>query len=409
MVITQSRCQSSDTVKTCSSKDEGAKFKQDITEIITIVDAIQNLKTHSTNLELKIAQLKKDAESFNRTLVENEKLNLEMKRWMSQQATQIHKEIKHLKHLVQYDQWIALANSRSISAKASSVADAVITESYVARFNQELQKLGAKHLKIELIKTKTAKGRPLHKLQLKAAKHQLPIESILSEGERRIITLAAFLADVAEKPFKAPFVFDDPISSLDQTWEERAIDRLIQLSQTRQVIIFTHRLSMLGMLTEKAESIHAVHIRQESWGAGEAGEIPLYGKKPEMALKDLKNRRITQARKTLEAEGQELYYPLAKAICSDLRILTERIVEFVFLADVIQRHRRAVNTQGKIHKLAHINSNDCQLIEDIMTKYSCYEHSQSLEAPMEMPEPNELDADVDKLLNWHAEFSKRVA
>ena len=44
-----------------------------------------------------------------------------------------------------------------------------------------------------------------------------------------------------------------------------------------------------------------------------------------------------------------------------------------------------------------------------MTKYSCYEHSQSLEAPVQMPEPNELDTDVDKLLNWHAEFIKRVA
>lgn len=163
------------------------------------------------------------------------------------------------------------------------------------------------------------------------------------------------------------------------------------------------------MLSEKADNIHTIHIRQESWGAGEAGEIPLYGKKPEAALKDLKCRRITQARKILETEGLEPYYPLAKAICSDLRILTERIVEFVFLADVIQRHRRAVNTQGKIHKLAQINSSDCELIEEIMTKYSCYEHSQSLEAPVQMPEPNELDTDVDKLLNWHAEFIKRVA
>lgn len=44
-----------------------------------------------------------------------------------------------------------------------------------------------------------------------------------------------------------------------------------------------------------------------------------------------------------------------------------------------------------------------------MTKYSCYEHSQPLEAPVQMPEPNELDLDVDKLLKWHAEFTKRVA
>ncbi len=383
--------------------------KQDISEINTIAEAIHNLKQNCIHFEQQIIQLKSDAESFNRSLVEKNKINLEMKRWISQQRAQIQTEIKRLKQVKQYDQWIASTNSRTVSAKAGTVADALITESYVERFNQELQKLGAKHLKIELIKTKTAKGRPLHKLQLRAAKHQFPIESILSEGERRIITLAAFLADVSEKPFKAPFVFDDPISSLDQTWEERTIDRLIQLSQTRQVIVFTHRLSLLGMLSEKADNIHTIHIRQESWGAGEAGEIPLYGKKPEAALKDLKCRRITQARKILETEGLEPYYPLAKAICSDLRILTERIVEFVFLADVIQRHRRAVNTQGKIHKLAQINSSDCELIEEIMTKYSCYEHSQSLEAPVQMPEPNELDTDVDKLLNWHAEFIKRVA
>lgn len=383
--------------------------KQDISEINTISEAIHTLKQNCIYFEQTITQLKKDAESFNRSLVEKNKVNLEMKRWISQQRTQIQTEIKRLKQVKQYDQWIASTNSRTISAKSATVADSLITASYVARFNQELQKLGAKHLKIELIKTKTAKGRPLHRLQLKAAKHQFPIESILSEGERRIITLAAFLADVSEKPFKAPFVFDNPISSLDQTWEERTIDRLIQLSQTRQVIIFTHRLSLLGMLSEKADNIRTIHIRQESWGAGEAGEIPLYGKKPEAALKDLKGRRIIQARKILETEGQEPYYPLAKAICSDLRILTERIVEFVFLADVIQRHRRAVNTLGKIQKLAHITSEDCDLIEEIMTKYSCYEHSQPLEAPVQIPEPDELDEDIDKLLTWHAEFTKRVA
>lgn len=229
----------------------------------------------------------------------------------------------------------------------------------------------------------------------------------MSEGERRIITLAAFLADVVDKPYQAPFVFDDPISSLDQTWEEKTIERLIELSQTRQVIIFTHRLSMLGMLSEKAAQINAIHIRQEPWGAGEVGEVPLYGKKPESALKDLKNTRLSAARKIYLSEGLGVYYPLAKAICSDLRILTERIVEFVFLADVIQRHRRAINTLGKIHKLAKINSKDCDLIQEIMTKYSCYEHSQSLEAPTELPEPDELQADIDKLLDWHAEFIKR--
>lgn len=391
-------------IMTGTSKQEAS-----ITKFSNINEALDRLRQIIINYQIKSAQFESDAETFDRPLAEANKCNLEMKRWVFQQKIPIEKEIVRLKQINQYDKWINLTNSRTISTKASAVAEAIITESYVYRFNQELKSLGANRLKVELIKTKIAKGRPLHKLQLKAAKNQLPIETILSEGERRIVTLAAFLADVAEKPYKAPFVFDDPISSLDQIWEEKTIERLVELSQTRQVIIFTHRLSMLGMLTEKANKISTIHIRQEHWGAGEAGEIPLYGKKPEAALKDLKNNRIAKARKIHELEGQEEYYPLAKSICSDLRILTERIVEFVFLADVIQRHRRAVNTQGKIHKLAHITQEDCSLIEEIMTKYSCYEHSQSLEAPTEIPNPNELESDIDRILDWHAEFSKRVA
>lgn len=387
-------------ITNCEPLDKSLKIN-DISEGLTL------LKKYSESIKEQVIQFDKDAQAFNRGQVEKDKLNLEAKKWISQQAPHIKKEIERLKSLAQYEQWISQTNSRSISTKASSVAEAIITQAYVSRFNEELKNIGAGRLKIELIKTKTHKGSPLHGLQLKSAKNQISVESILSEGERRIIALAAFLADVTDKPYVAPFVFDDPISSLDQTWEEKTIERLVLLSQTRQVIVFTHRLSMLGMLTEKADKIHTVHIRQEPWGAGETGEVPLYGKKPVEALTDLKNKRLVHAKKEYETNGRENYYPLAKSICSDFRILTERVVEYIFLADVVQRHRRAVNTLGKIHKLAKINTDDCDLIGEIMTKYSCHEHSQSLEAPTEIPEPHELEADICKLLDWHTEFISR--
>ena len=88
--------------------------------------------------------------------------------------------------------------------------------------------------------------------------------------------------------------------------------------------------------------------------------------------------------------------------------MTERIVELVFLADVVQRHRRAVNTQGKIHQLAKIRVADCDLVDSLMTRYSCYEHSQSSEAPVELPSPEEIASDIDILLDWHAEFTRRT-
>jgi hypothetical protein len=43
-----------------------------------------------------------------------------------------------------------------------------------------------------------------------------------------------------------------------------------------------------------------------------------------------------------------------------------------------------------------------------MTKYSCYEHSQSDEAPVEIPDPSEILADIDRLLEWHNEFKDRA-
>lgn len=135
--------------------------------------------------------------------------------------------------------------------------------------------------------------------------------------------------------------------------------------------------------------------------------VPLYGKKPEAALKDLVNARVPQARNALQEHGTVAYYPLGKSICSDFRILLERMVEFVLLADVVQRHRRAVNTLGKIQNLVKITTTDCALIEELMTKYSSYEHSQSSEAPVELPEPDELKVDIERLIAWNSEFSKR--
>jgi hypothetical protein len=260
---------------------------------------------------------------------------------------------------------------------------------------------------VELVKTKAEKGKVLHRLQLKGVTGKQTLDKVLSDGERRVVALAAFLADLTEKPNNAPFIFDDPISSLDQTWEERTIDRLVKLTDTRQVIVFTHRLSFLGLIGEKYDDMTCVHIRQEPWGSGETGDVPLYGKKPEAALKDLVNARVPQARNALEKNGTDAYYPLGKSICSDFRILLERIVELVLLADVVQRHRRAVNTVGKIQNLAKITPTDCARIEQLMTKYSSYEHSQSNEAPVALPEPDELKTDIDLLIAWHNEFTKR--
>ena len=73
----------------------------------------------------------------------------------------------------------------------------------------------------------------------------------------------------------------------------------------------------------------------------------------------------------------------------------------------MQRYRRAVNTLGKIDKLARITDADCKFFDDMMTKYSRYEHSQHWEAPVALPTPDELQQDMELLKKWRIDFATR--
>jgi hypothetical protein len=83
------------------------------------------------------------------------------------------------------------------------------------------------------------------------------------------------------------------------------------------------------------------------------------------------------------------------------------MIEIELMSDVIQRYRRSVQTMGKIGNLAKISPEDCRLFDDLMTKYSRYEHSQPLEAPVPLPEPSELEEDFNLLKLWAEDFKQR--
>lgn len=370
---------------------------------------IKEIRKISKGYEDSAKKYEEDAEKDNRVELQAQLKNLQAKKWLAEQKTAIQEEVNRLQSLERLQEAKKKTNSRVLSTKKGELAETLITEAFVQRFNDELNTLGASRLKVKLIKSKVSKGKVLHTLQLDGSTHNL--NEVLSEGENRIVSIAAFLADVTGRTYPAPFVFDDPISSLDQDYEEAVVQRLCAIASERQVIIFTHRLSLLGMVQDYAKKVsidpEIICIREESWGAGEPGETPLFAKKPDKALNQLINDRLSKAKKLLNEHGKEVYEPYAKALCSDFRILLERMIECELIADVVQRYRRAINTMGKIGNLAKISEADCKYFDDLMTKYSRYEHSQPLEAPVQPPEPDELETDFNELKNWQTEFKKR--
>ena len=352
-----------------------------------------------------------DAASDTRPQLEIKLRELKARKWVSEQSDAVREEIDRLKSVDRLEKAKRLTDTRGLSRKKGEIAEALITEAFVKRFRDELAALGASRIKVELVKKRVEHGRVLHELRLAKARSGAP-RDVLSEGEHRVVSLAAFLADVTGKQQPAPFVFDDPISSLDQDFEEAVVQRLVRLSSDRQVVVFTHRVSLLVLLQEygrrEGREPKVTCVRCEPWGTGEPGDTPLFAKKPDKALNALLNENLAKARKAHDEEGQTAYAPLAKAICSDFRILLERMIECELLADVVQRFRRAVNTQGKLDKLARITAEDCKFFDNMMTKYSRYEHSQPNEAPVAPPAPDELKADLEALRDWRVDFVNRT-
>ena len=54
-----------------------------------------------------------------------------------------------------------------------------------------------------------------------------------------------------------------------------------------------------------------------------------------------------------------------------------------------------------------ITKEDIDKFDNMMTKYSAFEHSQSTERPINLPELSEIETDIDDMLKWCKDFNKR--
>jgi hypothetical protein len=372
---------------------------------------LKKLKEHSEKLEKRAQKYDQDAKKENRDILEKQAKELQTQEWLSEQKNLIEQEVSRLKRINALEKARRLTNPKALSDKKSALADIMISPAFIKRFKSELEVLGASRIKVKLNKTRAEYGRVYHKIHLNGCKRIVPTADILSPGEFRIVSLAVFLADVEGQAHSTPFIFDDPITSVDQDFEEATAQRLIDLCRSRQVIVFTHRLSLLALLEDAAEKKgidpHVMCLRSETWGIGEPGETPIFAKKPERALRAILDERLPKARKIFNEIGRGKYEEIAKGICSDVRILIERLIEKDLLSGVVQRFRRPVHTKDKIHNLAKINADDCRLLDDYMTEYSKYEHSQPSETPVNIPDPDKIENDLKDILAWLEEFKKR--
>ncbi len=313
--------------------------------------------------------------------------------------------------------------TNALTTLKKNLTNLLITDTYISRFQSEMQTLDIdRKIRVELVSKGAQMGRSYHQVSLKDAVgdgKKKSTSDILSEGEYRVVSLAAFLADLSSWDKLLPFIFDDPITSLDHKYEKRVADRLVKLSCERQVIVFTHRLAFAELLSSSVDkynnsqtkpgTLHEIVLRQIELRNKPLGEPtdPSYNgsKNIKEALKPLK-QEVVRLKKQYKNQEYEAYDSGIQSLCSKLRKIVEHGIETDLLSGIVTRFGCSVKTL-QLNYLHTINSEDINLFDDMMTKYSSYEHSQSLERPVSLPELEDIEKDIEQLLEWYTDFNKR--
>ncbi|HRV73402.1 MAG TPA: AAA family ATPase [Eubacteriales bacterium] len=396
-----------DAIETISMiNDEVQRYmaigKIPLTQAIEIVDAkIKNLETEIKTLN---DALKDDEKSKLQSRLEQ----LKSQKWVFDNQDTIRRVIGNLFRIAELENTRQYLTTNKITMQSNKLADSLITQAYIERFTKELALL-APRIKVKLEKAPSQKGNSPYKVTIDTdnGKKYKP-EDILSEGEQRIVALAAFFADATGREDATPIIIDDPISSLDLNFEESATKRIVEIAKTRQVIVFTHRISLLVGIGEACEAngvpIKETHIRSAVKGKGIPDFADTYHGKVKSQLGGLKDKLIQVKKKDVDSED---YRDCIGRICQQFRICVERSVEDVLLLGIVRRFHKNIRTNNMVTKLPAIEEKDCKIVDEMMTKYSFIEHSQPSDALPLQYTVDEIEKDISAFIDWIIEYNKR--
>ncbi len=251
---------------------------------------------------------------------------------------------------------------------------------------------------------------------------------VLSEGELRAVTVAAFLADVTSSDDGSAIIFDDPMTSLDHDFQTKIAVRLVEEAHHRQVIIFTHNVSFVGALWHegvekdirrqalaqianptKVEANYVELTRHPEEGAGlqVAGTgTPTQGFRNLLAK--LEHEVIPVARKHYSGADMDMtaYANDCVWFATDLRNAWEYAVEEIMIGGVVARNQPAIRT-GMLSSLVVVTQADVGAIDNGMDVNSYYVHSTGAGNQVSLPTPTDMTDRVAMARDWAKDFNSR--
>lgn len=299
----------------------------------------------------------------------------------------------------------------AISRKSTELTKRLVTDQLGSAFHAELVALEFIHLAVEIRPAGATRGALFHQLVFSNAPGA-PVAKVLSEGESRALSLAAFLAELSTAPTRSGIIFDDPVSSLDHMWRERIARRLVQEAKARQVVVFTHDIMFLKVLKTECESdgvaCNFQYVRRDDTVPGIcSGDLPWDAMSFSARIGTLRSR-WQAADKTYRNAGADAYEREARDIYGALRESWEQGVAEVLLQDIVEPYRPEIMTQ-KVRYLDDIETADCAAVKAGMDECSRWMrgHKKAAGDGTPFPKPAQLQQRVQDLDDWAAKIRKR--
>ena len=319
-------------------------------------------------------------------------------------------EIERKKRLAAYKQCLDDTATQQITRKSTELTKRLVTDQLRGAFQAELSKLEFKHLDVEIQSAGGTKGSLYHHLVFTNAPGIL-VTNVLSEGESRALSLAAFLTELSTAASRSAVIFDDPVSSLDHVWRARIAHRLVGEAENRQVIVFTHDIVFLRLLLDECDrrGVHCHHqyVRRDGQAGISSPDLPWIAMNVKERIATLRNRWQV-AEQVSRKVGQEAYEKEGREIYGMLREAWEQAVSEVLMNDVVERYRHSIQTQ-KVRHLHDISQSDCTAVENAMTECSRWirGHDHAAADGTPFPQPDELKKRIQDLDDWVRAIRKR--
>ena len=377
-----------------------------------------DIKPVATEIDALVSQLSERAAAL-RTRAKPESqagMTLEAQEFRARKVLVKHEavvleEIERKRKHAAYEMCLRETRTNPITRMSTILTRKAVTGELRESFRRELTSLRFRHVEVEIMEAGGVEGILYHRLVLaRAPGVELP--KVVSEGEQRCLAIASFFAELSTADEHSAIVFDDPVSSLDYRWREGVARRLVEEAKTRQVIVFTHDVVFLLRLKALAEEDNVEqldqHVRNLPGGAGVcAEELPWVALKVRSRVRHL--RKLFQKAAKLHRKGhQDAYERAAVEIYGFLREAWERGLEEDLLGGVVERFRASVQTR-QVTSLADITQEDCKAVMSAMTKCSRWlrGHDDAPAVRADVPEPEEVKEDIDKLDDFLAAIRRR--